>query len=213
MSSERLAVFASGGRRSSQRCFATSRPTIRRSSSTGRQSSKPARSSTRRRSLGGLRPGGDSKRKPRLRPSRPFRPRARRLLELRHAARPPIPAVIEGSTPDERVAFLAHWYPIARERVVQRMSDPVRREALSGAGRTTQSGGVDGCRRSDVWSAAGVRGAGAALARADTPPAEVGSKPSPPRPTPQPRAGDVDDSDVAESVAPPAPARAAPPGE
>lgn len=46
-------------------------------------------------------------------------------------ARPPIPAVIEGSTPDERVAFLAHWYPIARERVVQRMSDPVRREALT----------------------------------------------------------------------------------
>jgi hypothetical protein len=29
------------------------------------------------------------------------------------------------------VAFLAHWYPIARERVVQRMSDPVRREALT----------------------------------------------------------------------------------
>lgn len=44
--------------------------------------------------------------------------------------RPPIPAVIEGSTPDERVAFLARWYPIARERVVQRMSDPVRRDAL-----------------------------------------------------------------------------------
>jgi hypothetical protein len=45
-------------------------------------------------------------------------------------SRPPIPAVIEGTTPDERVAFLARWYPIARERVVQRMSDPVRREAL-----------------------------------------------------------------------------------
>lgn len=46
-------------------------------------------------------------------------------------ARPPLPSVIDGSTPDERVAFLAHWYPIARERVVQRMSDPVRREALT----------------------------------------------------------------------------------
>jgi hypothetical protein len=46
------------------------------------------------------------------------------------SSRPPIPAVIEGSTPDERVAFLARWYPIARERVVQRMSDPVRRDAL-----------------------------------------------------------------------------------
>jgi hypothetical protein len=44
--------------------------------------------------------------------------------------RPPIPAVIDGSTPDERVAFLTHWHPIARERVVQRISDPVRREAL-----------------------------------------------------------------------------------
>jgi len=28
------------------------------------------------------------------------------------------------------VAFLTRWYPIARERVVQRMSDPVRRDAL-----------------------------------------------------------------------------------
>jgi hypothetical protein len=45
-------------------------------------------------------------------------------------ARPPIPAVVEGTTSDERVAFLLHWYPIARERVTQRVSDPVRREAL-----------------------------------------------------------------------------------
>jgi hypothetical protein len=44
--------------------------------------------------------------------------------------RPPIPAVIEGATADERVAFLLHWYPIARDRVMQRVSDPVRREAL-----------------------------------------------------------------------------------
>ena len=44
--------------------------------------------------------------------------------------RPAIPAVIEGTTSDERVAFLLHWYPIARERVAQRISDPVRREAL-----------------------------------------------------------------------------------
>ena len=51
-------------------------------------------------------------------------------LSPSRSSRPPIPAVIEGSTPDERVAFLAHWYPIARERVVQRMSDPVRRDAL-----------------------------------------------------------------------------------
>ena len=45
-------------------------------------------------------------------------------------ARPAIPAVIEGSTSDERVAFLLQWYPIARERVTQRVSDPVRRDAL-----------------------------------------------------------------------------------
>ncbi|NOT27005.1 MAG: hypothetical protein HOP16_12975 [Acidobacteria bacterium] len=45
-------------------------------------------------------------------------------------ARPAIPAVIEGSTSDERVAFLLHWYPMARERVTQKVSDPVRREAL-----------------------------------------------------------------------------------
>lgn len=44
--------------------------------------------------------------------------------------RPAIPAVIEGTTSDQRVAFLLHWYPIARERVTQRVSDPVRRQAL-----------------------------------------------------------------------------------
>jgi hypothetical protein len=45
-------------------------------------------------------------------------------------SRPPIPAVIEGATADERVAFLLHWYPIARDRVTQRVADPLRREAL-----------------------------------------------------------------------------------
>jgi hypothetical protein len=43
---------------------------------------------------------------------------------------PPIPATLGGETADERVAFLAQWYPIARERVLRRMHDPVRREAL-----------------------------------------------------------------------------------
>jgi hypothetical protein len=41
-----------------------------------------------------------------------------------------IPSALGGETPDERVAFLAHWYPVARERVLRRMHDPVRREAL-----------------------------------------------------------------------------------
>lgn len=46
-------------------------------------------------------------------------------------ARPSIPAAIEGATPDEQMAFLAHWYPIVRERIPVRTSDPVRREALT----------------------------------------------------------------------------------
>jgi hypothetical protein len=44
--------------------------------------------------------------------------------------RPAIPAAIEGATPDEQTAFLAHWYPIVRDRIPQRTADPVRREAL-----------------------------------------------------------------------------------
>src|SRR4030095_11022028 len=50
------------------------------------------------------------------------------------AAAPPrlaIPSVIEGATPDERIAFLAHWHPIIRERIPHRTSDPARQEALN----------------------------------------------------------------------------------
>jgi len=49
------------------------------------------------------------------------------------AAQPPrplIPAALEGLTPEDRVAFLEHWYPIVRERVDRRASDPDRRTAL-----------------------------------------------------------------------------------
>jgi hypothetical protein len=42
-----------------------------------------------------------------------------------------IPSVVEGATPDERIAFLAHWHPIIREQIPLRMSDPVRQEALN----------------------------------------------------------------------------------
>ena len=42
----------------------------------------------------------------------------------------PVPSAIEGVTPDEQIAFLTLWYPIVRDRVLQRISDPVRREAL-----------------------------------------------------------------------------------
>lgn len=44
--------------------------------------------------------------------------------------RPPIPATIEGATPDEKVAFLSALYPTVRERIAQRTSDPVRLDTL-----------------------------------------------------------------------------------
>jgi hypothetical protein len=44
--------------------------------------------------------------------------------------RPMIPAAIEGLSADDRVAFLQHWYPIVRERVDRRASDPDRHAAL-----------------------------------------------------------------------------------
>jgi hypothetical protein len=50
------------------------------------------------------------------------------------AAPPPrlaIPSVIEGETPDQRIAFLAHWHPIIRERIPHRTLDPARQEALT----------------------------------------------------------------------------------
>jgi len=46
------------------------------------------------------------------------------------APRPSIPSAIEGSTPDEQIAFLALWYSTVRDRIPQRTSDPARREAL-----------------------------------------------------------------------------------
>lgn len=46
-------------------------------------------------------------------------------------ARPSIPSAIEGATPDEQIAFLTQWYPIVRERIPLRTSDPARREALT----------------------------------------------------------------------------------
>lgn len=44
--------------------------------------------------------------------------------------RPMIPAAIEGLTPEDRVAFLRHWYPVVRERVDRRAADPDRHAAL-----------------------------------------------------------------------------------
>jgi len=45
-------------------------------------------------------------------------------------ARPPIPARIEGATPDEQVAFLSQVYPVVRERILQRAIEPARQETL-----------------------------------------------------------------------------------
>ena len=44
--------------------------------------------------------------------------------------RPMIPAAIEGLTPEDRVAFLQHWYPVVRERVDRRAADADRHAAL-----------------------------------------------------------------------------------
>jgi hypothetical protein len=41
-----------------------------------------------------------------------------------------IPSSIQGATPDEQIAFLAEWYPVIRERIPQRTSEPARQEAL-----------------------------------------------------------------------------------
>lgn len=45
-------------------------------------------------------------------------------------ARPPVPPAIEGSTPEEQLAFLAKWYADLQERVPHRTQDPVRLAAL-----------------------------------------------------------------------------------
>lgn len=41
-----------------------------------------------------------------------------------------VPAVIEGETPDEQIAFLLRWHPLVCERLALRTADPERRDAL-----------------------------------------------------------------------------------
>jgi hypothetical protein len=43
---------------------------------------------------------------------------------------PSIPSAIHGATPDEQIAFLAQWYPVVRERISERITDPTRQETL-----------------------------------------------------------------------------------
>lgn len=44
--------------------------------------------------------------------------------------RPAFPAVLQGTTPDEHIAFLTTLYPTVRERIPHRTVDPARQEAL-----------------------------------------------------------------------------------
>ena len=41
-----------------------------------------------------------------------------------------IPSSLQGSTPEEQIAFLNHWYPIIKERIPIRTTDVARQEAL-----------------------------------------------------------------------------------
>ena len=41
-----------------------------------------------------------------------------------------IPSGLQGATPEEQIGFLAHWYPLIREWIPIRTSDPSRQEAL-----------------------------------------------------------------------------------
>src|SRR5688500_257328 len=46
-------------------------------------------------------------------------------------ARPPaIPSSIQGATPDEQIAFLNEWYPVVRDKIPGRTTDPARQEVL-----------------------------------------------------------------------------------
>ncbi len=76
-----------------------------------------------------------------------------------------IPSTIEGATPDERIAFLAHWHPIIRERIPHRTSDPSRQEALNALADRLNPGQLDRCRSDHRGAAAGGRGSGAVVAR------------------------------------------------
>ena len=63
------------------------------------------------------------------------------------AAPPPerprqIPSTLPSGTDEERMAFLAEWYPLVRERVERRTTDEVRRQALLTSGRAPGPGGV-----------------------------------------------------------------------
>ncbi len=63
-------------------------------------------------------------------PAEPARTDAAPQPRQAEAPRPAIPSAVEGATPHEQIAFLHHWYPVLRERIQLRSSDPARQEAL-----------------------------------------------------------------------------------
>ena len=76
-------------------------------------------------------------------------------------ARPQVPSVLEGDTPEEQIAFLRSWIEPVRAEVTQRIKDPARREAAES---------LVGLLNPEGWSgedavAAGLRGAADALQR------------------------------------------------
>jgi hypothetical protein len=75
-------------------------------------------------------------------PARPQRPAAApAAAPPAQSPRPAIPSAIEGAIADEQIAFLVTWYPEIRDRVLQRASDPSRREALLALAERLNPGG------------------------------------------------------------------------
>jgi hypothetical protein len=72
-----------------------------------------------------------------------------------------IPSAIEGTTPDEQRAFLKQWYPIVRDRIAQRITDPARREVLT---TVVERLNLEACVEADEIST-GIQQAAEALER------------------------------------------------
>ena len=69
-------------------------------------------------------------RRPRKRPPADAPVEKPQSRQQQQPPRPSIPSKIEGGTPDEQVAFLMRWHAVLRERISQRVADPVRQEVL-----------------------------------------------------------------------------------
>ena len=130
--------------------------------STGRSCARTSRSSRRRPN----RAGGGRRDRKRVRPDAGSRSRSceRRPRCPPRRRGPPLPAKIEGDTPDAQIAFLTELYPIVRERIPQRTPDPARQEVLLTLAERLNPADVDRRRSDHDRPAAGGRGARAAVA-------------------------------------------------